>query len=170
MRQLIALGCLTVLVASCTPPPTVVPTSPPSPTPANATAVAVLQNGPTATQIAVAEATSIATSPMHILDVSLDPANSANSAVTLFNGGPAVVDLSGWSLLVTNYRVTLPTTQYMSVGSGSKMIVHLGNSQGPTTGQDVYVGMSSLQNTQRLDADRTVLLFPDGNVASTYPP
>jgi len=129
-----------------------------------------LQSGPAATQVAVAAATTIAASPMHILEVSLDPENSANSAVTLFNGGPATVDLSGWSLLVSNFRVTLPTTQYMSVGSGSKMIVHLGNSQGPTSGQDVYVGMSSLQNTERLNADQTVLLFPNGSVASTYPP
>lgn len=107
---------------------------------------------------------------MHIIDVSLDPSNAAYSAVTVFNGGPSVVDLGGWTLLVANYRVTLPATQYMSVAPGNKMIVHLGSSPAPTSGQDVYVGISSLQNTPRGDPERTVLLFPDGKVASTYPP
>jgi hypothetical protein len=172
-QKLIAFGVLTVLLAACyTPPPYVPPADLPSPTPvpAQATSTAALQSGPTATQVALTAATSIAQSPMRIIDVSLDPENAANSAVTVFNGGQAIVDLSGWALLVDNYRVTLPSNQYMSVGPGAKMILHLGNSQGPTSGQDIYVGISSVQSTPRGDAERTVLLFPNGSVASTYPP
>jgi Lamin Tail Domain len=173
MRPVVLLTGFALLLGACyTPPAYVVPTEPPTPTtvPANATAAAALQNPPTATQIALVAGTSIAASPMRITDASVDPENMANSAVTLMNTGSAVVDLSGWMLLVANYRVLLPTTQYMSVAPGSSMIVHLSGSPTPTNGQNVYVGLGAVSNTPRANADRTVLLTPDGDVASTYPP
>jgi hypothetical protein len=159
------------LIAGCYQPPTyVVPTEVPTPTPVRATAVAALQSGPTATQVAVVAATTVAASPMRIVNVSLDPENAANSAVSVLNIGGAVVDLSGWTLLVQNYRVELPTTQYMSVSPGSTMIVHMSSSNTPTSGQNVYVGLGAMQSTPRVDGDRTVLLDPKGQVASVYPP
>ena len=169
MRPLLA-AVTCALIAGCYQPPTyVVPTAPPTPTAVRATAVAALQNGPTATQVAVSAATSVAASTVRIVDVSLDPADVANSAVSVHNIGVAVVDLSGWSLLVDNYRVRIPTTQYMSVAPGGTLIVHLGSSPTPTNGQNVYVGLGALQNTPRVDADRTFLLDPEGQVASVVP-
>lgn len=165
------MGC--AFIAGCYQAPTyVVPTEVPTPTPAPiaGTAVAALQSGPTATQVAVAAATSVAASPMRIVNVSLDPENAGNSAVSVLNVGGAVVDLSGWTLLVQDYRVELPTTQYMSVAPGSTMIVHLTSSNTPTSGQNVYVGLGAAKSTPRVDSDRTVLLDPKGQVASVYPP
>jgi hypothetical protein len=156
------------LLSACAPPPYVVPTEMPTPTPAHATAVAALESGPAATQVAVVQATSIAVSPMHITDASFDPGNAANSAVTLSNVGTSDVDLGGWVLLVANYRVTLPTTDYMTVAPGSSLIVHLATSQTPTSGQNIYVGLGSLENTPRVNEDQIVLLDPAGQVASTY--
>jgi hypothetical protein len=160
------------LVSGCYQPPAspAPPTAAPAPTPVRATAVAALQSGPTATQVAVAQATSIAASPIHIAGVSADPENVGNSAVTLTNTGTAPVNLGGWVLLVANYRVTLPTTEYMTIGPGSGLIVHLTTSPGPTNGQNVYVGLGAASGTPRLDADTTVLLDPRGQVAATYPP
>ena len=78
-----------------------------------ATAIAALSNGPTATPVAVAAATSIAASTIQITDASVNPSNVAASAITLSNSGGAAVDMGGWVLLVANYRVTLPKTDYM---------------------------------------------------------
>jgi hypothetical protein len=171
-RATCGLGIAVLFTACYQPPAYVVPTSPPTitPVPANATAVAAVQSGPLATQIALTAATSVATSPVRIVDASLDPENVANSAVTISNTGSAAVDLSGWMLLVANVRVTLPTTQYMTVAPGHAMTVHLSSSPTPTNGQNVYVGLGALQNTQRIDSDRVVLLDPGGQVASLYPP
>jgi len=170
-RVVLGVGVLAIVLSGCYTPPTfVVPTEPPTttPVPANATAVAALQSGPSATQIAIAAATSIAASPVHITDASFDPANAANSSVTLTNGGSSNVDLGGWTLLVANYRVALPKTNYMTVAPGSSLIVHLATSQTPTSGQNVYVGLGSLDNTPRANPDQIVLLDPNGQVASTY--
>jgi len=71
-------------------------------------------------------------------------------------------------LLVSNYRVTLPSTNYMTVAPGSSLIVHLATSQTPTNGQNVYVGLGSLDSTPRANPDQIVLLDPNGQVASTY--
>jgi hypothetical protein len=71
-------------------------------------------------------------------------------------------------LLVANYRVTLPTTSYTSIAPGSSLIVHLAASQRPTSGQDVYVGLGSLENTPRANPDQIVLLNAAGRVANTY--
>jgi hypothetical protein len=165
----LAAGFAASTLVSCQPPAYVVPTSPPSPTSANATLVASLQTGPTATNIAIAEATSIAASPVRITSASLDPQDYANSAVTIANISSANVDLSGWTLLVANYKVTLPTTDYMTVGPGSMLIVHLSSSATPTQGQNVYVGLGALQNTPRANPDQVVLMDPHGQVASIYP-
>jgi hypothetical protein len=173
MKRAFALVLPTALLVACYQPPAyVVPTEVPTPTtvPANATIIAALQTGPTATNIAVAGATSIAASPMRILNTSVDPQDVSNSAVTVMNVSQAPVDLSGWMLLVANYKVTLPATQYMTVAGGSTLNIHLGNSPTAASGQDVYVGLGALQNTPRVDADRTVLLDSKGQVASVYPP
>jgi hypothetical protein len=148
----------------------VVPTEVATPTavPANATAIAALQTGPSATQAAIAAATSIAASTVRITDASFDPGNASNSSVTLMNAGTANVDLGGWVLLVSNYRVTLPSTNYMTVGPGTSMIVHLATSQTPTNGQNVYVGLGALDSTPRANPDQIVLLNPSGQVQSTY--
>jgi hypothetical protein len=172
-KRALVLALPTALLVACYQPPAyVVPTEVPTPTtvPANATIIAALQTGPTATNIAVAGATSVAASPMRILSTSLDPQDPSNSAVTVMNISQATVDLSGWSLLFNNYKVTLPSTQYMSVGAGSKLNIHLGNSPSVASGQDVYVGLGALQNTPRVNADQTVLLDSQGHVASVYPP
>jgi len=175
MRRVVRNVSLVVLLAigfvGCyTPPAYVVPTevATSTPVPANATAVAALQTGPSATQVAVAASTSIAASTVHITDATFDPGNASNSAVTLSNGGSGNVDLGGWVLLVSNYRVTLPTTNYMTVAPGSSLIVHLATSQTPTSGQNVYVGLGSVDNTPRANPDQIVLLNPSGQVASTY--
>jgi hypothetical protein len=169
---LVWLAFLGVVLGGCySPPAYVVPTDPPTSTPtsANATAVAALQTGPTATQVASTAATSIAASTVHITNASLDPGDVSNSSVTLMNGGSANVDLSGWVLLVQNYRVTLPTTNYMTVAPGSSLIVHLATSQTPTNGQNVYVGLGSLDSTPRANPNQIVLLNPSGQVQSMYP-
>ena len=172
-RRALVLALPTALLVACYQPPAyVVPTEVPTPTtvPANATIIAAMQTGPTATNVAVAGATSIAASPMRILNTSVDPQNVANSAVTVMNISQAPVDLSGWSLLVANYKVTLPSTQYMTVAAGSTLNLHLGDSPTVASGQDIYVGLSSLQNTPRVNANQTVLLDSQGHVASIYPP
>jgi Lamin Tail Domain len=158
----------TVLTACGSPPPYVEPTAVPTPTPAHATAVAALQTGPTATHVAVAEATSIAGSTVHITDASFDPGSAADSAITLSNGGSAAVDLGGWVLLVADYRISLPRTDYMTVAPGHSLIVHLATSQSPTSDQNVYVGLGALESTPRIDQDQIVLIDADGQVASTY--
>jgi hypothetical protein len=157
-----------VLVGCYTPPTYVVPTEVATPTPANATAIAALQSGPTATQVASVAATSMAASTVHITDASFDPGNASNSAVTLTNAGSGNVDLGGWTLLVANYRVTLPKTNYMTIAAGNSLIVHLATSQTPTNGQNVYVGLGAVDNTPRANPDQIVLLDPGGQVASTY--
>jgi hypothetical protein len=167
-RTVAALLGLACLSACYTPPTYVVPTEVPTPTAANATPIAALQSGPTATQAAVSVATSIATSPVHITDASFDPANVYDSAITLSNGGTSNVDLGGWVLLVSNYRVTLPKTEYMTVVPGHSLIVHLSQSPTPTSGQNIYVGLGALDNTQRANPDQIVLINADGHVASTY--
>lgn len=172
MRVIVVTAAALLATTACYQPPAyVVPTSPPTPTPvpANATAVSALQSGPTATQVAVAVGTTIADSPIQITNASIDPQDVSNSAVTLANSGSAPVDLSGWVLLVQNYKVTIPTTQYMTVVPGNTLTLHLGTSPTPPNGQTVYVGLGSLQNTPRVDAERVVLLNPQGQVASTYP-
>ena len=116
---------LGLAVTACYQPPVyVVPTEVPTvtPIPANATALAAVRTGPSGTEIAIGVATSIAESPITITDASADPSNVSNSSVTLFNTSQAPVDLSGWTLLFENYRVTLPTTQYMTVGAGSTVV------------------------------------------------
>jgi hypothetical protein len=174
MHRLIALVSAVGVVAAaagCSQPPTyVVPTNVPTPTPIHATAVAAVQSGPAATQIAVAAATSMAASSVRIIDASFDPENAGNTSVSVMNISTAPVDLSGWVLLVANYRVTIPTTQYMTVVPGRTLIVHTSSSATPTNGQNVYVGLGALQNTPRVDSDRIVLLDPTGQVASLYPP
>jgi hypothetical protein len=141
-----------------------------TPVPANATALAAVRTGPSGTAIAVEAATSIAASPITITDTSVDPSDPSNSSVTLFNTSQGAVDLSGWVLLVANYRVTLPTTQYMTVGPGSTVVLHLGTSPSVATGKDIYVGLGSLDNTPRADPGQVVLFDKQGNVASLYPP
>jgi hypothetical protein len=135
----------------------------------HATQVTAAENSPQATQVAIAAATSIAASPIKIVDASMDPANVGNSAVTVSNVSQAPVDLSGWILLVQNYRITLPTTNYMTVAPGNMVIVHLSSSATPIEGQNVYVGLGALETTPRLNPDQIVLLDPQGHVASTYP-
>jgi hypothetical protein len=164
------VGMVTFVTGCYQPPTYVTPTDVPSPTPIHATAVAAVQSGPTATQIAVAAATSIAASPVRIVDASFDPANVANTSVSVLNIGTGPVDLSNWVLLVANYRVTMPATDYMTVSPGRTMIVHVSSSETPTQGQNVYVGLGALQNTPRVDPDRIVLLEPTGQVASVYSP
>ena len=167
-----AVGGALLLSAGCAAPP--VPPSPtdvptPTPQPPVATAVAALSSGPTATQVAIAAATSIAASTIHITDATVDPSNVSASAVTLSNAGTSAVDMGGWVLLVVNYRVTLPKTDYMMLVPGRSMIVHLSTSPTPTNGQNVYVGLGALQNTPRVNADRIVLINPDGHIASLFP-
>jgi hypothetical protein len=173
MKRLLMLAMPAALLVACYQPPAyVVPTDVPTPTtvPANATLIAALQTGPTATNIAVAAATSMAASPMRILSTSIDPQDAANSAVTVMNVSQAPVDMSGWTLLVANYKVLIPSTQYMTVAAGSTLNIHLGQSPTAASGQDVYVGLGALLSTPRVDAERTVLLSPQGQVASVYPP
>ena len=50
----------------------------------------------------------------------------------------------GWVLLVSNYRVTRPTTNYMTMARDGSRIVHLATSQTPTNGQNMYVRSGSL--------------------------
>lgn len=170
MRPIVGALTLASLLSACgQPPPYVAPTAPPTPTSVAATAVAALQTGPAATQVAVAAATSVTASTMRISDASFDPENVANTAVTVANMGQAPVDLGGWTLLVANYRVELPATKYMTVAPGNALIVHLSSSATPTSGQNVYVGEGALQSTPRVDADRIVLLDPQRQVASVYP-
>jgi hypothetical protein len=160
---------LASVLNACAPPVAPAPpTPPPTPTAVRATAVAALQSGPTATQVAVAAATSIAASPMRIVDASLDPADVANSSVTLMNTSGSPVDVGGWMLLVANYRVTLPKTDYMTVVPYKMLIVHLASSPTPTNGNNVYVGLGALDGTPRVNSDQIVLLSPQGDVASTY--
>jgi lamin tail-like protein len=167
--QLAALILAVAGVSACYTPPTyVVPTEVPTPTAANPTAIAALQSGPTATQAAVSVATSVATSPVHITDASFDPANVYDSAITLSNGSSTNVDVGDWVLLVSNYRVTLPKTDYMTIAPGHSLIVHLSQSATPTSGQNVYVGLGALDSSPRVNADQIVLLNSDGHVASTY--
>jgi hypothetical protein len=170
-RRTSAVALLALVVGGCySPPAYVVPTevATSTPAPANATAVAALQTGPTATQVAVAAATSIAASTVHITDASFDPANAGQSSVTLTNAGSANVDLGGWTLLVSNYRIALPKTNYMTIAPGSSMIVHLSSSATPTNGQNVYVGLGAVDNTPRANPNQIVLLDQNGQVASTY--
>jgi hypothetical protein len=138
--------------------------------PANATALAAVRTGPSATEIAIGAATSIAASPITITNASADPSNPSNSSVTLLNTSQGPVDLSGWTLFVLNYRVTLPTTQYMTVGAGSTVVLHLATSPSVATGKDIYVGLGSIDNTPRADPSQVVLLDKQGKVASLYPP
>ena len=162
-----------VLLTACYQPPVyVVPTEPPTvtPVPANATALAAVVTGPSATQIAIGAATSIAASPITITNASVDPSDASNSAVTLFNTSQGPVDLSGWTLLVANYRVTLPTTQYMTVAAGNTVVLHLATSPSVATGKDIYVGLGSLDSTPRANPNQVVLFDKQGSVASVYPP
>jgi Lamin Tail Domain len=170
-RCVVQVAFFAIVLAGCySPPAYVVPTevATPTPVPANATAVAALQTGPTATQIALTAATSIAASTVHITDASFDPANAGASSVTLTNAGTANVDVGGWTLLVSNYRIALPKTDYMTIGPGTSMIVHLSTSATPTIGQNVYVGLGAVDNTPRVNANQIVLLDQSGQVASTY--
>ena len=115
----------------------------------------------------VAVPTSVSASTVHITEASFDPGNAANSAVALTNAGGASVDLGGWVPLVANYRVTLPTTSYMTIAPGSSLMVHPATSQTPTSGENVYVGLGSLDNTPRANPDQIVLVNASGQVAST---
>jgi hypothetical protein len=58
----------------------------------------------------------------------------------------------------------------MTVGPGSTIVLHLGDSPSVATGKDIYVGLGSLDNTPRADPNQVVLFDKQGNVASLYPP
>jgi hypothetical protein len=169
-RLLLLAGGALPLVLSCGPPPAAPapPTAVATATPVHATAVAAVQTGPVATTLAQTAATSIALSPMEIVEASFDPANVGNTSVTLVNKSQAPVDVSGWKLFVGGYRVTLPSTSFMTAVPGTPMIVHLTSSPTPTSGQNVYVGLENVDAFGRPDEDRILLTTPDGQVASSY--
>ncbi len=170
MRTLAFVVVVSLTLGGCAAPVAPAPPTPlPTPTPIHAEAVAALQTGPAATQVAVAAATSIAASTVFITDASFDPSNVYQSAVTIANYGTSAVDLGGWRLLISNYRVTLPKTEYMTLVPGHPMTVHLTSSPTPTSGQNVYVGMEAIDSTPRVNESDIVLLNADGDVASTYP-
>ena len=169
-RVVLALVSLAFVLTGCYTPPTfVVPTEPPTTTP-----VAGQRHGrrgapeldhrphrsPSRRRPRLPRRPCTSRTPASILR------NASNSSVTLTNGGSSNVDLGGWTLLVANYRVALPKTNYMTVAPGSSLIVHLATSQTPTNGQNVYVGLGSLDNTPRANPDQIVLLDPNGQVAS----
>jgi hypothetical protein len=160
----VIVGC------SAPPPPLATPTLGPAATPVHAEAVSTLQSGPVQTQLAVAAATSIARSTVQISDASVDQINVENSSVSLKNVGTEPVDLSGWVLFVGSYRITFPTSNYMTLAPASTKIVHLSSSTAPTSGDNLYLGLGavSVGSGHVTSGDELVLLDSEGNVASIF--
>jgi len=163
-------GVLVVPLVGCTAAPTPTPTALPTPTAVHAEAVATFESGPVPTQLAVAAATSIAASPVQIANVTVDTASPDNSAVTLRNSGDKPVDLSGWTLLFNSFRAKFPTTNYMTLAPNSIKNVYLSSSTSPVTGDNVYLGISSVNAGTGLftAGNQIILLDSENKVASQY--
>jgi len=174
MKRSWVSGCVFILAAACAPappPPTPAPAKPAAtPTSVNASLIATVQSSPAGTAIVIAAGTTIALSPVQIASAKVDEANFENSEVTLHNSGTQPIDLSNWALLVGTYRITFPTTNYMTLAPGSNKIVHLSSSSTPTSGDNIYLGVGSVKAGTGIATagDRIVLLNQNGEVASTY--
>jgi hypothetical protein len=135
--------------------------------------VATLQTGPVATQRVLNAATSVAASPVQIAEATVTSAELGEAAVTLTNVSSQSVDLSGWTLLISSFRATLPNNQYMTLLPAQKKTIHLTGAvpgSDPTSGDNIYVGASSIRSGAGMltEGNKVVLVNPQAEVASTY--
>lgn len=116
-----------------------------------------------ATQVVAAAGTSVATSPIHVTNVSV---GASDTMVTIQNSGSAPMSLAGWTLLMgPNLSVVLSD---VTVKAGQTRQVHF--SEGTDTDADVYIGFGSNAARASLQPGaRVVLIAPPDQIASVYP-
>jgi hypothetical protein len=111
---------------------------------APAAAVAATQAAPTlqavrtvvaAPVLSMAVRTATAISPLRIASVGT---NEADPTITVRNDGDSPISLNGWTFLVGNGSVTIPTTSTWTVAAKSAVTLHL--SRGTTRGDQIYLG------------------------------
>src|SRR5436190_1859106 len=134
--SLIVCGsCLGIvgLTMSCAPPAPASPTAPPAGATVQAAgtqisaaagAVATLQTA--ATQVASSAGTSVALSPLHVTNVTVD---ANDTTVTIQNGGSGSMNLGGWTLLMgPDFAMVLSD---IAISGGQTRMLHF--SQGTDT-------------------------------------
>jgi hypothetical protein len=116
-----------------------------------------------ATQAVGAVGTSVATSPVRVSNVRVDP---ADTTVTVQNSGSSPMNLRGWTLLMgPNFSVTLGD---IGIEAGQTRTLHF--SQGTDTPSDVYLGFgSNMAGNSLTSGTRVVLVAPADTIASVYP-
>jgi hypothetical protein len=116
-----------------------------------------------ATQVVAAVGTSVANSPVHVTNVSV---NDADTIVSIQNTGAAPTTLSGWTLAVgPNMSVQLTD---ITLKAGQTRQLHF--SQGTDTDNDVYLGAGyNVAKASLQPGTRVVLIAPADQIASVYP-
>ncbi len=97
--------------------------------------------------------TAVARSQLQIAAVGT---NQSDPTITVRNDGQAPVSLSGWTFLVGNSSVLIPTTSTWTVPAKSTVTLHL--SRGSTKGDQVYLGFPAGTAASELVTGKPVTL------------
>jgi hypothetical protein len=97
--------------------------------------------------------TAVATSTLRIAGVGT---NRADPTITVRNDGESPASLNGWSFLVGDESVRIPTTSTWTVPAKSTVTLHL--SSGSTKGDQVYLGKTADTATIKLIQGKPVTL------------
>ena len=115
-----------------------------------------------ATQVASSVGTSVAVSPLHVTNVTVD---ANDTTVAIQNGGSGSMNLGGWTLLMgPDFAMVLSD---ITINAAQTRMLHF--SQGTDTASDVFMGFGS--NAARLSLQpgtRVVLIAPPNQIASIY--
>jgi hypothetical protein len=115
-----------------------------------------------ATQIASSVGTSVAVSPLHVINVTVD---ADDTTVAIQNGGSGSMTLGGWTLVMgPDFSMVLSD---ITINAGQTRTLHF--SQGTDTANDAFMGFGS--NAARLSlrpGTRVALVAPSDQIASIY--
>jgi hypothetical protein len=116
-----------------------------------------------ATEGVAAVGTSVATSTVHVTNVTV---GAADTMVSMQNSGSSQMNLAGWTLVMgPDLSVVLSD---ITLNPGQTRQLHF--SQGTDTDSDVYTGFGSTVAKASLQPGaRVVLIAPTDQIASVYP-
>jgi hypothetical protein len=116
-----------------------------------------------ATQAVGAVSTSVASSPVQIVTVKIDP---VDTTIDIRNSGTNTVNLRNWTLLIG--PIAAITLEDYELSAGQTRTLHF--SPGTDTSSDIYLGLGSGVMSRSLTPnDRVVLVMPSTQIASIYP-
>jgi hypothetical protein len=115
-----------------------------------------------ATQMVASVGTAIATSTVHVSNVSV---TTADTSISIQNTGATPVNLAGWTLVLgPDMSVALSD---ITIKPGQTRLLHF--SQGTDGENDVYMGFgSTMANASLKPGSRVVLIQPPNQIASVY--